>query len=73
MAVHVYAAPDLSDDSFIAKPVPVTGTPKEIRGLIYVGSGHYTGYDEESPRSLNKVSPHIINENLFVKININDF
>lgn len=74
MSVHVYAAPDMDDASFIAKPVLVSEVaPTSTEDLVYLGVGQYTSYNTDSIRSLNGENPYVINNNLFVKATYEDF
>ncbi|MGM2623066.1 hypothetical protein ACS2QB_28880, partial [Bacillus cereus group sp. Bce039] len=68
-SVHIYSSHDISDDSsYVAMPIMISETlPTDTEELKYLGVGQYTGYDDESPRSLEGANPFIINNNIFVK------
>ncbi|MDA1977063.1 hypothetical protein PDL67_10955 [Bacillus cereus] len=74
-SVHIYSSHDISDDSsYVAKPIMISETlPTDTEELKYLGVGQYTGYDDESPRSLEGANPFIINNNIFVKASYEDF
>lgn len=75
ISLHIYSLPDLEDDSGY-QAFPITHkeeAPPEREGLVYHGIGQYTGFDSESPRSLDGANPYVVNHNLYVKINKNDF
>jgi len=74
-SVHIYSSHDMSDDSsYVAKPIIISDTlPADTEELKYLGVGQYTGYDNESPRSLEGANPYIINHNIFVKASFEEF
>lgn len=75
ISLHIYSSEDVDDDSsYQAFPVVHKDeAAPERTGLIYHGIGQYTGFDPESPRSLDGAIPYVVNNNLYVKINPNDF
>lgn len=74
-SVHVYSSHNTEDDSsYIAKPILVSEElPTDTDELKYHGIGQYTMYDNESKRSLDGENPFVINHNVYVKANPEDF
>lgn len=74
-SVHVYSSFNMDDDSsYIAKPIVISEQlPTDTEELKYLGVGQYTNYDDQSTRSLNGANPYVINNNVFVKANYEDF
>ncbi|UOE58130.1 hypothetical protein [Cytobacillus oceanisediminis] len=73
-SVYVYSAHDLDDDSsYMAKPIEFGQKAGDSEQLKFHGIGQVTGINADCERSLGGNNPYVINHNIYVSANQEDF